>query len=106
MAVSPDPCDPCFRLLCRPPPALHLCTAGPAGILAGLLWSSGNFAGILATRELGLALAWPLIQCQLLVSSAWGALYYREQRGVCQLGGMAGATACVVLGASLLMLGK
>ena len=28
-----------------------------------------------------MALAWPLIQCQLLVSTAWGALYYREQRG-------------------------
>ena len=62
--------------------------------------------GILATERLGLALAWPLIQCQLLVSTAWGALYYGEQRGPRQIGGVAAATALVVAGAVLLTLGK
>ena len=53
-----------------------------------------------------MALAWPLIQCQLLVSTAWGALYYREQSGRRQIGGMVAATALVVAGAVLLTLGK
>lgn len=80
--------------------------AGAPALLAGLLWSAGNFAGTLATEQLGIALAWPLIQCQLLVSSAWGVAYYREQRGVRQVGAVGAATCCIVAGATLLMLGK
>ena len=53
-----------------------------------------------------MALAWPLIQCQLLVSTAWGALYYCEQSGRRQIGGMVAATGLVIVGAVLLTLGK
>ena len=75
-------------------------------MLAGLLWSAGNFAGTLAAAQLGIALAWPLVQCQLLVSTAWGLLYYREQRDARQMAAVAGATCCIVAGAALLMLSK
>jgi glucose uptake protein GlcU len=53
-----------------------------------------------------MALAWPLIQCQLLVSTAWGALYYREQSGPRHIGGILAATALVIVGAVMLTLGK
>jgi glucose uptake protein GlcU len=33
---------------------------------------------IYTTQFLGLAVGWPLVQCQLLVSTAWGILYFRE----------------------------
>jgi len=79
---------------------------GPPALLAGLLWSVGNFAGTLATEQLGYALAWPLVQCQLLVSSAWGVAYYKEQRGMRQVAAMCAATCFIVVGATLLMLGK
>ena len=62
--------------------------------------------GILATEQLGMALAWPLIQCQLLVSTAWGALYYGEQSGPRQIAGMLAATMLVIAGAVLRTLGK
>ena len=53
-----------------------------------------------------MALAWPLIQCQLLVSTAWGALYYGEQSGPQHIGGMLAATALVIVGAVMLTLGQ
>ena len=65
-----------------------------------------RYAGILATERLGMALAWPLIQCQLLVSTAWGALYYREQTGPRHIGGILAATLLVIIGAVMLTLGK
>jgi hypothetical protein len=44
--------------------------ARPA-LLTGLLWSAGNVCSIFATEYLGMALGWPLVQCQLVVSNLW-----------------------------------
>lgn len=80
--------------------------AGPPALLAGLLWSAGNVFSILATQELGLALAWPAVQAQLLVSTAWGALHYGEVHGVGAFGGLLAGSAAVVGGVALLAAAK
>lgn len=35
-------------------------------------------ASIYATQFLGMAVGWPLVQCQLVVSSLWGIFYFQE----------------------------
>ncbi|CAK0748964.1 hypothetical protein CVIRNUC_001874 [Coccomyxa viridis] len=54
--------------------------SGPA-CLTGLLWSIGNFLSIYAVQYCGISLGWPLVQCQLVVSSTWALLYYKEMPG-------------------------
>jgi len=75
---------PVLQMLGKPPPKLKAC-ARP-GILTGLLWSAGNFCGILAIQQLGLTLGWPLVQCQFLVSGAWGIFYFKEVTGTYERG--------------------
>lgn len=54
---------------------------GP-GILAGLLWSLGNFFNFFAIVREGNAIAVPQLQSvQLITSGLWGVLYYREVQG-------------------------
>jgi hypothetical protein len=57
-------------------------------------------------QELGLALAWPAIQVQLLVSTAWGAAYYREVSGGPAIAGLLAGSAAVVAGFTLLAAAK
>lgn len=56
----------------------HFWVVAPPGLLTGCLWTAGYVASILATEALGMAVAYPAIQAQLVVSSLWGILYYRE----------------------------
>mmetsp|Transcript_13673 Transcript_13673/g.41307 ORF Transcript_13673/g.41307 Transcript_13673/m.41307 type:complete len:433 (+) Transcript_13673:278-1576(+) len=72
--------------------------AGPPALLAGLLWSAGNFFSIIATQKLGMAVAWPAVQVQLLVSTVWGAVWYREIRSTRAGAALLGASASVVAG--------
>ena len=69
-----------LRGLGRPLPPLHLETAAGPGLLTGLMWSGGNLCSIRCTEILGLAAGWPLVQAQLLVSTAWGVLWFAEVR--------------------------
>jgi glucose uptake protein GlcU len=62
----------------KPLAALHCQTVGPPALLTGLMWTGGYLASIKATEALGMAVAYPVIQAQLVVSSLWGILYYRE----------------------------
>ncbi len=57
-------------------------------------------------QELGLALAWPACQAQLLVSTAWGALYYGEVRGRRAFAGLLAGSAAVVAGVAALAAAK
>ncbi|KAK3236895.1 hypothetical protein CYMTET_52990, partial [Cymbomonas tetramitiformis] len=70
--------------------------AAKPALLTGLLWSGGNFSSIYATQYLGMALGWPLVQCQLIVSTLWGVFYYEEITG--------SRSIVVLLLSSLLML--
>ena len=51
------------------------------GLMAGLLYSLGNFTSILAVTYLGQGTGYSFIQMQLFVSGLWGVFYFREIKG-------------------------
>lgn len=51
------------------------------GVVAGLLYSCGNFASILAIAYLGQGTGGSFCQMQLFISGLWGILYFKEIRG-------------------------
>jgi glucose uptake protein GlcU len=70
-----------FGLYCRNAPAvppLHLRQALVTGLLSGLLWNIGNFLSILAIPILSYGVAYPIMQCAILVSGIWGIYGFRE----------------------------
>ncbi len=76
--------------------------AGPS-LLTGALWSAGNLCSIWAVQSFGLSVGFPLVQCQLVVSTAWALLYYREvPANVRSLLLFVSATILVLAGMSLL----
>lgn len=75
--------------------------AGP-GLAAGLMWTCGYWMQVWAIQYLGIAIAQPMTQCQLIVSCMWGVLYYREIRGRTRLLLTAGAASCMMAGIVLL----
>ncbi|KAH9551161.1 hypothetical protein CY35_09G000800 [Sphagnum magellanicum] len=91
LVCSGRPC-PCFQLRVA---------AGPA-LLTGLLWSIGNYCSIYATLYLGMALGWPLVQCQLLVSAFWAVFFYDEVTGHQARSVLLGSSVLVVSGAIML----
>lgn len=62
-----------LSLMRRPVPSMQFRVASGPAILTGVLWSLGNFLSIYAVQYLGLSLGWPLVQCQLIISSLWCA---------------------------------
>lgn len=62
----------------RAVPSFHFRKVWGPGCLAGLLWSLGNFLGIMCIQRLGLAMATPLATCSLVVAALWGLLLYHE----------------------------
>ena len=63
------------------------------GMLAGVAWSAGNFASMVATLQLGEAVGYSACQAAVLVSGLWGLLYFGEApRGGPQW--FAGAVSC------------
>ncbi len=67
---------------------------------------SWSLCSIYATQLMDLTIAWPLVQCQLLISTAWGIFYYREVQGRRTIAMVIGASFVVVLGVLLLSLAK
>eukprot|EP00192_Tetraselmis_astigmatica_P013260 CAMPEP_0117671826 /NCGR_PEP_ID=MMETSP0804-20121206/13559_1 /TAXON_ID=1074897 /ORGANISM="Tetraselmis astigmatica, Strain CCMP880" /LENGTH=325 /DNA_ID=CAMNT_0005480349 /DNA_START=368 /DNA_END=1346 /DNA_ORIENTATION=- len=59
-------------------PSFQWEVAHKPAFLTGILWSLGNFFSIYATQYLGLAVGWPLVQCQLIVSTTWSIVYFKE----------------------------
>lgn len=51
---------------------------------------------------LGMAIGWPLVQCNLIVSSAWGVFYYKEVEGRQPIIMFVLSTVVVILGMALL----
>ncbi|WZN66814.1 transmembrane protein TMEM144 [Chloropicon roscoffensis] len=88
------PLGPSWRIALKP------------SLLTGLLWSGGNFCSIYATQLLDLTVAWPLVQCQLLVSTAWGIFYYHEVQGRQRIAMVVGSSLVVVVGVLFLSLSK
>ncbi|CAM6095212.1 unnamed protein product [Calypogeia fissa] len=89
-------------MLGRPRPAMQFKVAAGPGLLTGLLWSAGNVSSIYAMQYLGLALGWPLVQCQLLVSAMWAVFYYEEVSGRKAASILLASCGLVVVGAIML----
>ena len=51
------------------------------GAVAGLAWSAGNMASLLAVTHLGQALGYSACQGSLMVSGLWAILWFREVGG-------------------------
>jgi len=60
---------------------LHLMQVLPYGILAGSIWNVGNVLSIPAISRIGYSVAYPLMQCALLVSGLWGIFAFKEIKG-------------------------
>tara|TARA_B100001540_G_scaffold312257_1_gene333063 strand:+ start:150 stop:1223 length:1074 start_codon:yes stop_codon:yes gene_type:complete len=82
----------------------HFETCAKPALLTGLLWSAGNACSIVAISKLGVAIGWPLVQCQLVVSTSWGVWYYREVRGRKAIAGFFASALFVLFG--VIMLGN
>ena len=62
-------------------PSFYIRELGAAGILAGVLYSMGNFASIMAVSYLGQGVGYSFCQTSILVSGLWGIFYFREITG-------------------------
>jgi hypothetical protein len=62
-------------------PKWHINELGVPGVLAGLLYSIGNFCSILAVSYLGQGVGFSFCQGQLLISGLWGVCYFQEITG-------------------------
>jgi glucose uptake protein GlcU len=91
-----------LKLLGRQLPSLQVRVASGPACLTGLLWSTGNFLSIYAVQYLGLSLGWPLVQCQLIISSMWAILYYKEIEGPITIVLFVIATALILVGVFIL----
>ena len=57
---------------------------------------------VYATLYLGMSLGWPMVQCQILVSSLWAVFYYEEVTGRFDKSLLIGSSALVVSGVVML----
>eukprot|EP00879_Flechtneria_rotunda_P015230 GHRR01015921.1.p1 GENE.GHRR01015921.1~~GHRR01015921.1.p1 ORF type:complete len:299 (+),score=102.56 GHRR01015921.1:1230-2126(+) len=57
---------------------VQLKAAALPGILAGIIWTAGIVANMLATQSIGLAIAYPVMQAGLFVAGLWGIVLYSE----------------------------
>jgi glucose uptake protein GlcU len=74
------------------------------GAMAGCLWAVGNTLTILAIRDVGLSIAFPLWNCNSLVGILWGVVLFRELRGAPALRKAAVlAGAVVICGGAVLL---
>jgi glucose uptake protein GlcU len=62
-------------------PSWHLRKLWWPGLQAGLLYSMGNAASIMAVSYLGQATGYAACQMQLLVSGLWGVVWFQEIQG-------------------------
>jgi len=57
---------------------LHLGSCLVPGMIAGTIWNFGNVASIWAIPRMGYSVAYPIMQCALLVSALWGVFVFGE----------------------------
>lgn len=62
-------------------PNWHFAELWYPGLMAGLLYSLGNFSSILSVTYLGQAMGFSVCQMQLFVSGLWGVFYFHEIKG-------------------------
>merc|ERR1712137_23114 len=64
-----------------PLPPFHFRVMATPGFLSGCLWSAGNFCSLYAVSVLGEGIGYSLIQSSVIISGAWGIIWYRELSG-------------------------
>ena len=62
-------------------PSFYVRELGCAGVMAGILYSLGNFASIMAVSYLGQGVGYSFCQTSILVSGLWGIFYFKEITG-------------------------
>jgi len=62
----------------RSMPVLHFRESIWTGLLSGFLYNLGNFLSILAIPVIGYNVAYPILQCAILVSGVWGIYVFKE----------------------------
>ena len=62
-------------------PSFHVRELGGAGLMAGILYSMGNFASIMAVTYLGQGVGYSFCQTSILVSGLWGIFFFKEITG-------------------------
>jgi len=67
-------------------------------LLSGVIWAAGNYAGLRAVRELGLAYSYSFLNLSAAVAFLWGILLFREM-------GVGPPLALASLGLMLMLLG-
>lgn len=69
------------KLRGEPLPVLHSRVMLVPGMIAGCLWSIGNFCAIVAVLSLGEGIGYSAVQSSIIVSGLWGLFWYREVAG-------------------------
>jgi glucose uptake protein GlcU len=84
----------------------------PAAVLAGMLWAVANTLTVFAIRDVGLTIAFPLWNTNVLVGILWGSLLFGELKGAGRkniakvlLGALAIIIAAVILAFSTIQAG-
>lgn len=92
-----------YGVVLKERPVMHVDKVAVPALLCGLLWSLGNFCTVHAVANLGLTVGYSLVQVQLLVSTAWAVLFYKE---IPLVGDtvvvFVGSTLCIIVGMVLL----
>jgi len=59
-------------------PQFHVSKALLTGLFSGLLWNIGNLLSLIAIPFIGYSVAYPILQCAILVSGIWGIYVFNE----------------------------
>eukprot|EP00591_Stephanopyxis_turris_P002744 CAMPEP_0195522182 /NCGR_PEP_ID=MMETSP0794_2-20130614/20089_1 /TAXON_ID=515487 /ORGANISM="Stephanopyxis turris, Strain CCMP 815" /LENGTH=350 /DNA_ID=CAMNT_0040651873 /DNA_START=15 /DNA_END=1067 /DNA_ORIENTATION=- len=59
-------------------PILHVRDALATGMLSGFIFNIGNLLSIIAIPAIGYGVAYPILQCAILVSGSWGIYLFKE----------------------------
>ena len=62
-------------------PSLHLREMWLSGLVAGSLYSIGNFCSIITVTSLGQGVGYSFVQTSMLVSGLWGIFFFGEVQG-------------------------
>lgn len=62
-------------------PSMYMKELWVQGTISGLLWSIGNIGQILSVSLLGESIGMSIVQSQMIVSGAWGILWFGEMKG-------------------------
>lgn len=82
-------------------PKFHVSAVATPAFLTGAFWGMGNFAAMFASTYLGQVVGFPLTQCCLVVSGAWGVAYFKEIQGTPAVGTFTAAAVLILAGATL-----